>query len=105
METENRVVLANPQILTWARDELQIDISTVAKRFNKTPALIESWESGDNHPTFNQLKDLANYYKRPLAVFFLPTIPPKSPLPDDFRTLSESKKGNTPRKRSSHIEA
>jgi Zn-dependent peptidase ImmA (M78 family)/transcriptional regulator with XRE-family HTH domain len=98
MNNENRVVLTKPQILTWARDELRIDVPTVAKRFNKLPATIESWESGDESPTFNQLKELANYYKRPLAVFFLPKVPPKSPLPHDYRTLSESKQGEYSKK-------
>lgn len=87
MPYPERVRLSNPKILTWAREESGITILDVAKRFNKASATIEAWESGDEAPTFRQLVDLANYYKRPVAVFFLQSIPPKSPRPTDYRTL------------------
>jgi Zn-dependent peptidase ImmA (M78 family) len=82
-----KVKLNNPGILTWAREELKISIPEVAKRFQKTPDTIEAWERGDEAPTFRQLIDLANYYKRPVAVFFLPSLPPSTPKPRDYRTL------------------
>lgn len=82
-----RVKLNNPKILTWARDELGITVPEVARRFKKTPPTIDAWERGDEAPTFRQLIDLANYYKRPVAAFFLPSIPPKTPKPHDYRTL------------------
>jgi len=78
-----RVKLNNPKILTWAREELGLTILEVAERFKK----IEAWERGDEAPTFRQLIDLANYYKRPVAAFFLPSIPPRTPKPHDYRTL------------------
>jgi Zn-dependent peptidase ImmA (M78 family) len=82
-----RVKLSNPKILTWAREELGLTVPEVAKRFKKTEAIIEAWERGDEAPTFRQLIDLANYYKRPVAAFFLPSIPSKTPRPHDYRTL------------------
>ncbi len=82
-----RVKLNNPKILTWAREELGLTVPEVAERFKKTTATIEAWERGDEAPTFRQLIDLANYYKRPVAVFFLPSIPPRTPKPHDYRTL------------------
>ena len=82
-----KVKLNNPKILSWAREELGLTITHVAERFKKSPAIIEAWENGDEAPTFRQLIELANYYKRPVAVFFLPSIPPKSPKPRDYRTL------------------
>jgi Zn-dependent peptidase ImmA (M78 family) len=88
MSKGNKVTLAKPGILTWAREELHIDVPTAAAHFKKTEAIINAWESGDESPTYNQLKDLANYYKRPIAIFFLPSVPPKSPKPLDHRTLS-----------------
>jgi Zn-dependent peptidase ImmA (M78 family)/transcriptional regulator with XRE-family HTH domain len=87
MPEATRVKLNNSGILTWAREDLKLSVPEVAKRFKKTPAIIEAWEQGDEAPTFRQLVDLANYYKRPVAAFFLPSIPPKTPKPRDYRTL------------------
>lgn len=82
-----KVKLSNPKILAWAREELGLTVPEIAERFKKTQATIEAWERGDEAPTFRQLIELANYYKRPVAAFFLPTIPPRTPKPHDYRTL------------------
>lgn len=82
-----KVNLSNPKVLSWAREELGLTVEGVAERFNKDPAVIAAWEHGDQAPTFRQLTELANYYKRPVAAFFLPSIPPRSPKPRDYRTL------------------
>ena len=87
MAQVTKVKLTNPGILTWAREELGLTVPEVARRFGKTPDIIEAWERGDEAPTFRQLIELANYYKRPVAAFFLPSIPPKAPKPRDYRTL------------------
>jgi Zn-dependent peptidase ImmA (M78 family) len=87
MTAVTKVKLANPEILTWARKELGLTVAEVAKRFTKTAEIIEAWERGDEAPTFRQLTELATYYKRPVAVFFLPSIPPETPKPRDYRTL------------------
>ena len=82
-----KVKLSNPKILEWARVEIGLSEEEVANRFNKSEETITSWESGDDAPTFRQLSELANYYKRPLATFFLASTPPESPKPADHRTL------------------
>lgn len=82
-----KVNLANPKILEWARKEVGLSELEVADRFNKSKEIITSWENGDDAPTFRQLSELANYYKRPLAALFLTSIPPESPKPYDHRTL------------------
>ena len=38
------------------------------------------------------MEKLANIYKRPLAVFFLPTPPREPPLPEDFRSLPQDQR-------------
>jgi len=91
---ENRVRLNNPKILTWAREELGLTVDSVADHFKKPVAVIEAWEKGTNSPTFRQLLDIANYYKRPIAVFFLPELPPKFSKPVDHRTLYGHSSGN-----------
>lgn len=88
-----KVKLNNPKILAWARTEVGLSELEVAKRFNKTEDTIISWENGDDAPTFRQLSELANYYKRPLAAFFLPSIPPEFPKPVDHRTFHGSEIG------------
>lgn len=88
-----RVKLNNPMILTWAREEVGLKIPEVAERFKKSAATIEAWENGQEAPTFRQLIELANYYKRPVAALFLPTVPPKSPKPHDFRILPSTVQG------------
>ena len=83
----SKVSLNNPKILIWAREEMAYSIDEVAHRFSKDRKTIENWESGVEFPTFNQLTDLAHYYKRPVAFFFYPEIPTKTPKPKDYRTL------------------
>ena len=82
-----RVKLDNPRILAWAREDLGLTLEEVAKRFGRDRTVIDAWEKGDEAPTFRQLMELANYYKRPVAAFFLPSVPPGTPKPADHRTL------------------
>jgi transcriptional regulator with XRE-family HTH domain len=92
-KTENRVRLNNPKILIWAREELGLKVDSVAEHFKKPVSIIEGWENGTEFPTFRQLSEMANYYKRPIAVFFLPNLPPKFSKPIDHRTLFGSLHG------------
>ena len=94
MPAVTRVKLANPKLLTWAREELGLTAAEVAQRFGKPAEIIEAWERGDKAPTFRQLTELATYYKRPVAVFFLPSVPPKASKPRDFRTLPYTPPGD-----------
>ena len=62
----------------------------VADKLKKPVALIDAWENGSDAPTYSQLETLAyDLYKRPLAMFFLPS-PPNEPSPKaEFRSLPE----------------
>jgi Zn-dependent peptidase ImmA (M78 family)/transcriptional regulator with XRE-family HTH domain len=52
------------------------------------PERLGAWERGDDRPTLNQLRKLANAYKRPIALFYLPEPPGDfKPLQHDFRRL------------------
>ncbi len=64
----------------------------VTKRFDLNDDMVLKWETGEKNPTLKQLKELAKYYKRPLAVFFLPVPPQEPPLPADFRNLPKTLK-------------
>ena len=59
----------------------------IGKKFKV--ARIAAWESGDDRPTINQLRELSRIYKRPMAVFYLPKPPRSFPVPHDFRRLPD----------------
>lgn len=80
----------NPDILTWARQTIGLDIEKSAKKIAVKKELLEQWESGEKKPTINQLRKAANAYKRSLAVFFLPAPPSVPKMSADFRLLPEN---------------
>jgi len=87
----NQVVGINPKILLWARKRAGLDVDDVAAALGKEPGVIETWESGDAAPTYPQLEKLAyNVYKRPIALFFFPTVPKELDPEQSFRTLPET---------------
>ncbi len=80
----------NHSILKWARESLNISLVEVAQKMNKSIEIIESWENGENSPTYLQLEKLAyNIYKRPIAIFFFPEPPEEVTPKKSFRTLPE----------------
>jgi len=86
--------LVKPEMLVWAREGARLDIETAAKKAQVTPERMRLWESGEARPTINQLRRLANAYKRPIAVFYLPEPPTefRAMHVRDFRRLSVSAK-------------
>lgn len=80
-------LLAEPELLIWARESAGRTISQAAKYVHVGPERILKWESGQEKPTVAQGERLARVYKRPFAVFFLRKPPQEPPLPRDFRTL------------------
>lgn len=88
--------IIRPQLLTWARESIGLSIEDAARRVRVEPARLESWESGDASPTVAQLRNLANVYKRPLGVFYLPE-PPLDFMPlADYRLLPEAEQELSP---------
>lgn len=80
-----------PEILRWARKSVGLTVTDVADMLKRHPEEIEAWEDGRAAPTYPQLEKLAyQIYKRPLAIFFLPS-PPEETLPQrEFRTLPDA---------------
>jgi Zn-dependent peptidase ImmA (M78 family) len=78
-------------VLVWARETAGFSLQAVALKFGAKFKVqrLESWESGDDRPTINQLRTLSEIYKRPLAVFYLPGPPRDFPVPHDFRRLPD----------------
>jgi len=75
--------LINPELLVWARETAKYDTTRAAKKLAIAVDKLERWELGEDQPTINQLRKIANIYKRPLAVFYL------SEKPKDFQPLKE----------------
>ena len=79
--------IVKPDMLVWARESARLDIETAAKKAQVTPERMKLWEAGEARPTINQLRKLANAYKRPIAVFYLPEPPAGFQAMRDFRRL------------------
>lgn len=77
------------ELLSWARDRAKISLEDAAKAANVTVERLEAWENGDDLPTINQLRRLAEKYQFPLAVFYLPKPPHDFAPLRDFRRLPD----------------
>ena len=82
--------LVDGALLRWARESARFDPESAAKKLGVPAQRLDAWERGDLRPTMNQLRKLANTYKRPIAVFYLPEPPTESQALRDFRVLSTS---------------
>ena len=79
-----------PKVLLWARDTAGYSVDEIAAKLNRkrvSSATIEAWEAGKDKPTYAQLEKLAEYYKRPIAVFYFPTPPREENINIKFRSL------------------
>jgi len=93
MSVSVRVKLGNPVLLSWARESAGYTVGQMAAYLGKPEDVIVAWEEGTEEPTYRQLEKIANRVKRPLAAFFLPSIPEEPPVPADFRTLPGKREG------------
>lgn len=76
-------------LLVWARDRAKISPEDAAKAAAVTVERLQGWEAGDDKPTIGQLRSLAEKYKFPLAVFYLPEPPLDFAPLRDFRRLPD----------------
>lgn len=78
----------NGAVLTWARKSIGLEIDTLAEKMKVPGDMIRKWESGDAGPTYPQLEKLASQYlRRPIAVFFFPSVPEEDGIKTDFRSV------------------
>ena len=80
-------------LLVWARRSLRMGLEEAAERLRVPPDRLAAWESGEQKPTINQLRNVARVYRRPLAAFFLPGPPKDFYVPHDFRTVPGQPEG------------
>jgi len=80
----------NPNILGWARQEAGCKIDEISQLLDISEDRYRQWEkSGDGIP-LSHLRQIAKKYKRQMAIFLLPEVPPKAKKPSDFRNLKLS---------------
>jgi transcriptional regulator with XRE-family HTH domain len=77
--------LVTPAVLMWARENDGHTPEFVAKKLNVTPGDVAGWEAGAARPSLAQLRKLAKLYRRPTAVFYLPSPPQGFQTLRDFR--------------------
>jgi Zn-dependent peptidase ImmA (M78 family)/DNA-binding XRE family transcriptional regulator len=83
-------VSINPEIVKWAREVSGFSIEEIAKKIKTAKENYQKIEAGIKSPTFKQLDLLANYFKRPVAVFFLQKPPEEPSLASSFRILPKT---------------
>jgi len=83
-------VSINPKIIKWARESAGWGVDEISKKLKTSKENFEKIESGSKLPTFRQLEFLANYFKRPVAVFFLQKPPEEPTIASSFRILPKS---------------
>lgn len=82
--------LVTPAVLVWARESLGLSRAEAARKLKVKEERLAAWEddAGARRPTVNQLRKIADTYKRSLAVFFLPKAPKDFQVAmQDFRRL------------------
>jgi len=85
--------IIRPELLVWARESARLSPEAAARKTQVTEAKLRSWESGESSPSIPQLRKLGKAYKRPLAVFYLPSPPRVFDALHDFRRLPEEALG------------
>ena len=76
-------------MLAWARKTASLTQEEAAQMLDVPLERLQAWEmeGRDDAPTVNQLKRMAERYKRPLSVFYLPAPPHDFQPLRDFRRL------------------
>ncbi len=80
--------LINPEMLSWARSLMGLDLYYVAEKAGIGPEYLKQWEDGRSRPTISQLRKVAKLYRFSIAIFYLPQPPDINiPQPKDRRLL------------------
>lgn len=77
----------NPDLIVWARESANLSLDEAADRLKIERDDLSAWEAGFEQPSVPQLRRLADLYKRPLAVLYLPQRPTSFLPMRDFRRV------------------
>ena len=78
--------LVTPEVMKWARESAGLTLDEAATKIGRPQHEIAQWESGELRPSIAQARKACEVYRRPLAVFYLPSPP------EDFDTLRDFRK-------------
>ena len=84
------VITTTPSVLRWARETSGRTEEDVIKHLHEkrvSISILRQWESGKAQPAYSQLKKLARFYGRPIAIFFLPKPPPEESAQEKLRAV------------------
>lgn len=81
--------LINPEVIAWARKRSRIPKEAAAQKLNIPVERLLAIETGQETITLAQAREFAKFYRRALAVFFLPAPPDDIDVPTDFRRLPD----------------
>ena len=76
-----------PTLIRWARETAGFTPAEAAGRLKQDESVYLGWEAGDDMPSLPQLRKIAELFKRPLAVFYLPEPPMAFEVMRDLRRL------------------
>lgn len=81
------LVPVNGDVLSWARQNVGLDITHVADRLQVGPEKVEQWELNLESPSLARLRQVADLYGQTVAFFMRPSLPvvDESSRPPDFR--------------------
>lgn len=90
------VAAVNPEILTWARETAGLDLEDAARKVQLNAARgisgaerLAALEAGAGEPSSKLLQRMSQHYHRPLLTFYMPKVPARAELGEDFRTLPD----------------
>ncbi|MCB1930386.1 MAG: ImmA/IrrE family metallo-endopeptidase [Rhodocyclaceae bacterium] len=89
----NEGLPVTPTVVRWARERAGYSIEDANRVFKK----IAAWEAGEALPTYNQVEQMAERFKTPVAVFFFPEPPVLPSIETSFRTLTAKDFSEVPR--------
>ncbi len=82
-----------PTVLEWARKRAGYDLEAAAEKIGTDAETVAAWEAGDTRPTLRQARLLAEFYRRPLAIFYLPEPPAGFDVLNEYRRMAEREPG------------
>lgn len=89
MKRKAVVVRTSPDVVKWVIETSGLEISSIAKRLKVSEDTVLGWTKESHKVSIAKLERLAEYVKRPLAVFLLDSPPKEHVLPDYRRQSSK----------------
>ena len=75
MASRNKMVSVNKDRLIYAREYYGLDILDVVEKTKISYDKIQSFENGNDFPTYAELTKLSDFYRKPLLYFFFVSVP------------------------------